>query len=46
VRVAKNLATRAERGEIGWAPYADSAVMPSRVGQGFSARSLMDLESA
>ena len=28
VRVAKNLATRAERGEIGWAPYADSAVMP------------------
>jgi hypothetical protein len=46
VRVARNLATRADRGEIGWAPYADSAVMPSRVGQGFSARSLMDLESA
>jgi hypothetical protein len=31
VRVARNLASRQRSGEVGWAPYAESVVMPNRV---------------
>jgi nitric oxide reductase NorQ protein len=36
VRVARNLASRQHAGEVGWAPYAVSVVMPCRWGQGWS----------
>jgi nitric oxide reductase NorQ protein len=31
VRVARNLSSRQRSGEVGWAPYAESVVMPNRV---------------
>ncbi|HZD15872.1 MAG TPA: hypothetical protein VE196_12275, partial [Pseudonocardiaceae bacterium] len=46
VRVARNLAGRQARGEIGWAPYAASAVMPSSVDLGCPPRSLTAIGSA
>jgi nitric oxide reductase NorQ protein len=36
VRVARNLVSRQQAGEVGWAPYAESVVMPCRWGQGWS----------